>query len=243
MQVGMKVYSENLDYVEPLSFADFIEVLIMPGIDWTPLKQFDVKYKIHAAHHGFGVNLADPHKTKFNDKCINEALDAAHALDSPTIVLHPCGDLREGSIEQLYKQLEKHSEKNQETKILLENLPNFPCEKRLGTIPNDFPPLLKMGYGFCFDFGHMIATCAHNQLDYEQVTQEFMKLKPHYFHVSNGLVRSDYDLHLPLTEGDFDLEFFRKTILKDEPSEVTLETPFSRENKEEYKAFKEGVFV
>ena len=69
MKVGMKIYSSNVEHVKALEFADFIEVLIMPGVDWRPLAQYDVEYKVHAAHQGFGVNLADPNKEKFNMKC------------------------------------------------------------------------------------------------------------------------------------------------------------------------------
>lgn len=244
MRVGRKIYSTDVNHVEALSFADFIEVLVVPDVDWKPLKDFDVEYKVHAAHKGFGVNLADPRKEKLNRKAIDQAVKAALDLDSETVVIHPSGDLNEGSVEQAYKLLSEFVRKYRDVKLLLENLPLFPSDRRLCALPSDFPQFLEMGYGLCLDFGHLVAVAAHNNLDYKKLTQEFLKLKPHYFHVSNGLTRSEADLHMPLNEGDFDLEYFREVVLSEEPAEVVLETPYNPKlNYEEYKAFKEGVFV
>ncbi|MCD6414599.1 MAG: TIM barrel protein, partial [Candidatus Diapherotrites archaeon] len=191
-----------------------------------------------------GVNLANPKAEKLNRKAIGEAVEAARGLGSQTVVIHPSGDLREGSVEQAYKLLSEFSKEYTDVKLLLENLPLFPSDRRLCAVPSDFLQFIEMGYGVCLDFGHLAATAAHSDLDYEEVTWEFMKLKPNYFHVSNGLARSEADLHMPLNEGDFDLEFFRNVVLTDEPASVVLETPYNpRMNFEEYKAFKEGVFV
>jgi deoxyribonuclease-4 len=244
MKVGMKIYSTNHDHVRALTFADFIEVLIVPGIDWKPLKDFDIAYKAHAPHDGFGLNLADPKKEAFNMKCVQESLSAAEGLGSPTLVLHPSGNLHEGSRQQALKMLEKISALDTDVKILLENLTSPLTEKKLCTMPPEFHPLFQMGFGFCMDFGHLAATAAHNNLDYKKVAREFVKLDPHYFHVSNGLTRSELDMHMPLAKGDFDLRFFRDVIAEEEPASVTLETPYNpEENFNEYQAFKDGVFV
>jgi len=67
-----------------------------------------------------------------------------------------------------------------------------------------------------------------------------MELNPRYFHVSNGVTKSTYDLHMPLFKGDFDLGFFKHLISTKKDAWVTLEVPYNpKENKREFTYFKE----
>ena len=237
IKVGMKTYSTEPERVAAWDFADFVEVLIVPDVDIAPLLDFDVPYRVHCAHDAFKVNFADPSCREWNLRCLTEALEAAEKLGSPTVVVHPTGDLRGGSRDTA-KELLSHVA---DYHILLENLPelNMECETRACWNAEEMQGFLSFGFGFCMDFGHAIASAAAQGIDYKPFVERFLELEPHYFHVSNGLVRSEQDLHMPLDEGEFDLEFFRECILKSKQPEVVLETPFDAEqNLWEYELFK-----
>jgi sugar phosphate isomerase/epimerase len=233
----MKTYSTEPEHVAAWDFADFVEVLIVPGVDVTPFTEFDVPYRVHCAHEAFKVNFANPRIEEWNLRCLSEALEAADKLNSPTVVLHPTGDLREGARDSSKELLSRVADYG----ILLENLPelNFESGTRACWNAEEMREFLSLGFGFCFDFGHAIASAAAQDIDYKPFVERFLALDPHYFHVSNGLVRSEQDLHMPLHEGEFDMVFFRDCILKSKRPEVVLETPFNAEqNLWEYELFK-----
>lgn len=238
MKVGMKIYSNQSERIPILAeFADYIEVLIIPGESIKPFLDYDIPYRVHAAHQGFGVNFADPAKEQASREAVIEAIDAAHKLNSQTIVIHP-GD---GPKEQALKALATLPKLACDLNLLLENLPHtLDGQNELMNFAEEAPEFLSLGFGLCLDIGHAAGAAASADRDYEEVIQEFMALDPHYFHVSNGITASTYDLHMPLMKGELDFAFFKKEILKHKDPWVTLETPYNpEENKREYHYFKE----
>lgn len=233
----MKTYSTQPEHISKWDFADFVEVLIVPGIPIKPFLDFDVPFRVHCAHAGFGVNFSDPSKWDHNIDCLRQALEAADSLGSPTVVLHPSGDAREGSKEYALDALSRISDAH----ILLENLPelNMRGEQRICYKPSEMAEFLSLGFGLCFDFGHAIASAAALNVDYKKFCDRFIGLGANYFHVSNGLVRSEQDLHLPLLEGEFDLDYIKDRVIRTKSAEIVLETPFNPEqNIWEYEFFK-----
>ncbi len=237
MKIGMKIYSNQPEKVPIFSeFADFIEVLIIPGESIKPLLDFDVPYRVHAAHQGFGVNLADASVEGFSRKSILESMRVAEELNSPTVIIHPGA----GDKAQALKLLEEFPSLAGDTQLLLENLPKISDKNHLMNFAGEAQAFLDLGYGLCLDIGHAAGAAAALNKDYEQIILNFMKFNPNYFHVSNGITESTYDLHMPLRQGDFDLSFFKKQILKTLNPFITLETPFDLiENKKEFVYFKE----
>lgn len=237
MKVGMKIYSTQPERVEPLAeFADYIEVLIVPDEPFEYLRDYTIPFRIHAAHQGFGVNFADSTKAEFSKKAVAQASQAAYKLNSPTVVIHP-GD---GNKSEALKNLAPLPKLACDLSLLVENLPRKPGKSELLNFASEASEYLSLGFGLCLDIGHAAGAAASKDLDYEEVIREFMALDPHYFHASNGITASTYDLHMPLMEGEFDFTFFKKEILKHKDPWVTLETPYNpEENEREYKYFKE----
>ena len=238
MKVGMKIYSSEPERIESISsYADYIEILVVPGVPLSPFLDFDFPYRIHAAHEGFGVNPADKSSYEANMSAIREAIAAAEHLSSPTVVIHPGN----GPKEEALRQLTEVAAIETDRKLLLENLPKkLDGEHELMNFPEEAPEFLDLGFGLCLDIGHAAGAAAAEDRDYKNVLNAFMELNPHYFHVSNGVTESTYDLHMPLMEGDLDIGFFKRLILTKRDAWVTLEVPNDPErNEREFHYFKE----
>ena len=234
----MKIYSNQPERLETYAeYADYIEILIVPNTPIAPFLDLDIPYRIHAAHQGFGVNLADPTQREFNLSAIGEAIVAAEHLSSPTVVIHPGDGPKEEAISQLRELKKTDTDRN----LLLENLPKkTDGQHELMNFPEEAPEFLDLGFGLCLDIGHAAGAAAADDRDYKKVLRGFMALNPHYFHVSNGVTESTYDLHMPLFEGDLDMGFFKRLILTKKDGWVTLEVPYDpAENKREFDYFKE----
>ncbi len=80
----------------------------------------------------------------------------------------------------------------------------------------------ELGFKFCMDFGHAVATAAHFKKDYKKIVQEFAKLRPEYFHLSGN--QKGEDKHASIFDADTDIGFFKK-IIQENGSPVCLETP------------------
>ena len=238
MRVGMKIYSTQPEHLKSITeYADYVEILVVPGTSVEPFFDIDFPYRIHAAHQGFGVNLADSAKEQLNLNAIGEAIQAAEHLSSPTVVIHPGDGLKKEALRQLTKLKELETDRQ----LLLENLPKkIDGQHELMNFPEDATEFLALGYGLCLDIGHAAGAAAANDRDLKEVLDGFMKLNPHYFHVSNGVTESTYDLHMPLFKGDLDLALFKQLILTKKDAWVTLEVPYNpNENKKEFLYFKE----
>ncbi len=72
----MKTYSSQPEQLVPLAeFADYIGIPVVPATFLKPFLDLDFPYYIHAAHPGFGANLADPAQQEHNLSAIREAID------------------------------------------------------------------------------------------------------------------------------------------------------------------------
>jgi deoxyribonuclease-4 len=60
---------------------------------------------------------------------------------------------------------------------------------------------------------------------YKEFIEEFLKLKPKMFHISDGKLDNEKDEHLNIGEGDYDFEFLMSCVKKNNLTYITLETP------------------
>lgn len=228
MKVGIKTYSDKVGYdymPKIIEYADFVEILPLPDNDfYKKFKDFDIPVRIHAPHQGQGADPADKTAVKRTMECMKAAMDAADFFDSPTIVVHPGTYQGVGSAERAIEFLKQFNDR----RFLIENLP-AECYRKgeLGHLAEDIKPFLdRLKCGMCFDFGHATLTEHAKAIGYKKIIEDFLKLKPKYFHIMGGSLKEFID-HKELFYGDFDIEFFRRCIPKG--SVVVLETPHDAE--------------
>ncbi|MFC2121408.1 TIM barrel protein [Bacteroidota bacterium] len=82
--------------------------------------------------------------------------------------------------------------------------------------------------GFCLDFGHAYSSsCSINQ-NYYDIIREFLLLEPSLFHVHDGFSSDEYDHHMTIGEGNYDLPFIYQCVIDHPTKYLTLETPRKR---------------
>ena len=228
MKVGIKIYSDQIgyDYLPKITeYCDFIEILPLPDDNsYKRFRDFDIPFRIHAPHQGQGADPGDKAAVERTKKCMKAAIEAADFFDSPTIVVHPGTYKGVGSAERAIEFLQQYKDK----RFIIENLPaECYLKGELGHLADDIKPFLdRLKCGMCFDFGHATLTEHVKAIGYKKIVEDFMKLKPKYFHMTGGSLKEFID-HKSLFYGDFDIAFFRKCLPKD--AVVVLETPHDAE--------------
>jgi len=224
MDIGIKLYSEDLPMVEQfVDAADFMEIMIEPDFPYSGLKEYDIPYTIHAPHHKFKVNLADPELLESNLRRVNQATEAADFLDADWVIVHP-GEIanQNCSLGAVNTFLEEISD----DRVIVENMPYRSTEKHVGHTPGELKELLKHSPGICLDFAHAAVVEAGE--DYHRIVEELAKLEPKLFHISDSHSDSGRDQHIALGDGDLELDYFKKIIKASESKKVTIETPPDR---------------
>lgn len=222
MKVGVKIYTRNHGLVpQYVEHSDFIEVLIEPDKEYKMLKEYDVKYVIHAPHQNFGFNPADRNSWDKSKKILGNTIEAADFLDARKIIVHAgTGD----NLERENAFIEFMQDCN-DKRILLENLPKstkyYPY---FFSTPEEVKKVSeKLGFGICLDFAHAVCTAATLKTNAIKLIEGINALKPRHYHFSDGWLASETDSELHLFKGDYPLEEFKKMIPED--GEVTIETP------------------
>lgn len=228
---GLKLWTVNDNYIDAAiklfnkKIYSYIELYVIPdsvniykGL-WTELKEkYEIDFILHAPHYREGLNLSKKDFFEKNIKLAEETLKFADLLGCEIVIFHPGIN---GSEEETVRQLNIINDK----RIVIENKPYYSLIDNL--ICNGYSPE-KIKYitkntktGFCLDIGHAI--CASNALKKEKYNfiNEFIKLKPKLFHLSDGDINSVYDRHDGIGKGNYDF----KKILKLIPaaSKVTIE--------------------
>lgn len=229
MKIGLKLYSTNTDLIQEAqrvkerNIYDYIELYVYPNSCSDTLqrwKDVDVPFVIHAAHSLHGINLAQADKWEPNRKNFNEARRFADALSSEIIILHPGSN---GSLDETIRQLRLLNEE----RIALENKPKVGMHNEIcvGWSLLEFSRAVKEGgvHTVALDFGHAVCAARSSGVDPMEMIKEFMGLKPNIFHLSDGDVTSEKDVHLNLGQGSFNLGGFVSLIPRN--SFVTIETP------------------
>ncbi len=213
MKIGIKIFPDNRDYLKEISgLVDFVEVMAVETEDFGFMGEHKIPYIIHNEHSVFGVNLSDPERRVKNLASIRFSQGLADRFGAMYIIVHP-GKV-EGercSLENVIKVIEKVGDK----RVIIENLPfnNLLGGLCFGSRPKEIERIMKAtGCGFNLDFAHACAAADSLGRDHVEFVREFIKLKPVFFHISDGNVGSGVDKHLHLGQGNLDLKAFRKMI-------------------------------
>ena len=214
---GLKMWSTNKDLIDSAikliddNIFHYIELTPIPGTEIDSFLSYDIPYAIHITTERFGVNIADPSKYVYNNQMIDFCIDWANQLGVEYMILHPgYGDPYE-SIAFLDDVCD--------SRILIENMPKVGIhdEKMIGYDPYLVKKLLDAGdFGFCLDFNHAVKAAISMKTDYKGLLIDFMELKPKMFHISDGMINVEYDEHLNIGEGNYDLKSFYNCIIKND---------------------------
>ncbi|OGL47549.1 MAG: hypothetical protein A2W05_03300 [Candidatus Schekmanbacteria bacterium RBG_16_38_10] len=243
MKIGLKLYSTNVGLIpealelKKRELLEYIELYVIPGSYETTIdkwRSLDIPYVIHAPHSYHGINFAQADKWETNSKNIYEAQRFADSLCSDIIIVHGGNN---GKFDETLRQLGLLKEK----RIVLENKPKTGIlgEQCVGWSPLEFWSAIDSGiiHGTVLDFGHASCAAASMRVDVRGVIQGFMEFNPKIYHLADGDVLSEKDMHLNLGKGNFNLAEFIAVIPPD--AYLTLETP--RKPSSDLKDFVEDV--
>ncbi len=88
------------------------------------------------------------------------------------------------------------------------------------------------------DLGHAIYSANAKKIDPFFYIEEFLKLKPKMFHISDGSMNGIYDEHKNIGEGSFDL----KRILTLIPKDYIISVETNKNYEDSLKDFEKDVF-
>lgn len=232
-KIGLKLHSTNVALIPDAlrlkkeGFFDYIELFVVPGSKKNCLDQWKEKnflYVLHAPHSYSGLNLSLGSCESKNRLLIDEVDSFCIALKPAKIIFHPG---LQGSTDETIRQIllfkKKYSELFESS--VIENKPKIglKTEVCVGSSPEEIEKIMaETGIGFCLDIGHAIYYSAWAGLKYEEVIDKFLKRSPSIYHLSDGDVNSQTDLHLNFGEGNFELAWILQKIPTD--SYITIET-------------------
>jgi sugar phosphate isomerase/epimerase len=234
---GLKIWSTNRNYVDDAKrFFDaglyqYIELFAVPdSFDstiniWKGLEK--IPFVIHAAHSSVGFNLARSECFERNMKLAEEAFRFSDALSADTIIFHPGFD---GQIDETIRQFKiiKSKFDADTNRIIVENKPYYGKRDNERLVCNGYDPrdihrtMNECSIGFCLDIGHAVYAAnalKKNPFDY---LDEFQKLQPRMYHLSDGDINGVDDFHLNIGNGNFDFHGILKRI--SDESKISLET-------------------
>lgn len=245
---GFKLYTNNLvdtpglikecaDFVSSVSDA-FIELMIMPDStvdDWKKIREQigDIEVRVHAPHDGMGFDAGNRELEQKNRNLFTVAQKAADFFDSKTIVVHAgCGH----GLPYMNETVRQFKLFN-DSRIIVENLPYLDngVVPMHGSVASEIAYIMKeSGCGFCFDFSHAICAAVTLNMDIDKQLKSFFDLKPAVYHICDGYIDKDTDLHLYLNTGTFPLAHIINDFT-DENAYVTIETGVGKVRKAELK--------
>lgn len=232
MKIGIKQFANNIEpYKENLvkyrDLYDYIELYVYPDKmeelpKWVELKEnYGLKFTIHAPHFSQGVNLADKSYFEYNKKIYEQVDTYAKTLNAEYMVVHGGMD---GDAEEIVRQLKLLKP----YKMRIENKPfvaprnpdTMVC--RGATVEEIKYIMENYGCEFNFDIGHAFCSAVSQNIDQFEYMDEFLKLNPSSYHLSDGVFNDRIDIHYHIGYGDYD---WAKILSKlDKNLNWTLET-------------------
>jgi len=239
---GFKVYSTNLynapnlikecaEYASSVPDA-FIELMVVPDSTMTDIKTIkeqigDVEVRIHAPHDGMGFDPANKELQQKNQNLVAFAQKAADIFKAKTIVIHAGLGHGQQYINETVRQFKLFND----SRIVVENLPHLDY----GTVPmhgstaDDISYIMQeSGCGFCFDFSHAVCSALTLNINIDEHLRKFFNLHPSVYHMCDGDIHKDDDLHLHFGDGNFPLSHFLNDFT-DKDAYITIETSISIE--------------
>jgi deoxyribonuclease-4 len=229
VKIGLKLHSTNTKSIHEAEalykdgYFSFIELYIIPESYQNLISSWqgmNVPFVIHAPHSFQGVNFAQPEKWETNQRAFRETQRFADALGADIIIVHGGHD---GSFDETLRQLSLLDDK----RIALENKPKVGLNNEIcvGWSPAEFHQAVDSGVigQTVLDFGHALYASNSAKVDYPAFIGEFMSFNPKVFHITDGNISSEKDMHLNLGEGNLNIFDFLRVVPAN--SYVTLETP------------------
>lgn len=240
MKIGAKtgLIPEKIEMIQKLpEIVDFIEIYF--GRNRIPLedvRRLDTRWIVHGPHISQGVNFSN--LTEDGARIFKESIELARDVGAKYVITHSGfakkNEDKEKSVETMIeKTLEmKDFARENSVELLIENLmpEDFsPMAKGWDTVPHYYSVctpeetksmMKKTGLDFVFDFSHAFMASKYHKLDYKKFMEDFVSLGPIMFHICDSKVSEKVELHLPLGQGDYDIDFFASLI---GGKDVTLE--------------------
>lgn len=226
MKYGIKLRTDEMILISDVAklitkgVFDYVELLIVPNNpSIIPFLEFEVEYVVHASHENYGVDMGRLELREFTLKMLDLSLQAADELGSKIVIFHAGTD----SLEHTKGVLSNYTD----TRVVIENMPKVGIngEACLGYDAKAMKRLTMDRFGICLDFGHAMKASISLKTDFGEIIQEFLKLNPKIFHISDGNFNTEKDEHLNIGVGTYDFKYFKKCIINNPSKLVTLETP------------------
>ena len=234
---GFKIFSTNL-YTAPMlikecaEFASltsdiFIELMVVPDSTIADLKKIkkqigNIEVRIHAPHDNMGFDAGDKMKEKQNLKILSLSQMAADIFSSKTIVVHAgCGH-GQRYIDETARQFRLF----RDSRIVVEYLPYLDDGIRVlsGNTADEISYIMReSGCGFCFDFSHAICAALSLNKNVEKQLQDFYAIKPKVYHLCDGYINKNEDLHLHYGDGNYPIQHYLNDYT-DNDAYITMET-------------------
>ncbi|MDR2766184.1 MAG: sugar phosphate isomerase/epimerase [Holosporaceae bacterium] len=229
-EFGLKLWSNNTDRyfdearrLHSAGVFSYVELYVIPDTAETlpKWKTLGIPLNLHCPHSFHGFNLAAREKEKFNRGVYDQVRRFADELRSEYIVFH-CGV--DGDIEETARQLRAFDE----PRAIIENKPYKPrpevhaLQCRGATVEEIKYILDEVGCGFCLDVGHAICSANSQKIDRWKYIEEFNKLQPKVYHLTDNSVENEFDQHLHFGDGNFDVGRILSII--GDGKKITVET-------------------
>lgn len=243
MILGLKVWSKNVNYIEPAKalfkkgIFDYIELFIEPGsIQYLERwKLLDIPFILHAPHSSTGFNPSIKELQTSNFSLLNDLELFRLELNPEFIIFHPGVN---GTVHETVRQFRKIRNKFPAIGkcALIENKPAIGLNGGhcVGSTYKEIDMIMKeANMGFCFDIGHGIAAGNSTHINIYTLINAFLDLNPQMFHLSDGYIDSEQDAHLNFGHGTYDITRILKTLHSNVM--ITLETyKISNENLDDF---------
>ncbi|MEK7847227.1 MAG: hypothetical protein AAB257_09735 [Nitrospinota bacterium] len=228
-KLGLKLYSIDIPLASEVQrlkaggFFDFIELYAVPGSYSHTIETWEnlnVPFVIHAPHSYDGMNLAQAERRLENSQHFKESQQFADRLGSDTIIIHGGNN---GLLQETIYNLCLFNDH----RICLENKPKIGINNELcvGFTPSEFREVALSGalHGTALDFGHAIYAANSIGIERNKILKDFLQFNPRIYHLADGDLLSEKDVHLNLGKGSFNLTELLDKIPNN--SLVTIETP------------------
>ncbi|MBN1800512.1 MAG: hypothetical protein JW891_03350 [Candidatus Lokiarchaeota archaeon] len=235
---GVKLSTNQFELLKEIyenrNIIDFLEVILPCDFskhDLFRIKDLSLPYSIHLPHSKYGIDFGSIESQESNSALIekiNSNLKIFNQLKPLCYILHP----ESGDIDLSIQNIKKLKI----TPLAIENMPyksifgGFLLGFSAKTISKYFQVIPNLE--FCFDLNHAIkAGLSNHNMNYQKLFKSFVNLKkPILYHISNGNLDIEFDEHLPLIFGQYDLSKIKHFLLEQNSLVfLTFETPRTSE--------------
>ena len=243
-KLGLKLWSTNTEnYLREaqrlysMGVYSYVELYVVPDtvVSLENWRKLNIPYILHAPHFAHGVNLANREKFEYNKEIYKEVEIFRNKLNAEFTIIH--GGI-EGDIDETIRQLNLIKPKD----FLIENKPyKAPFGNQnlcRGYNIEEIEKIMReTSCGFCLDIGHSICSANSQGMEPYLYVEKFNQLKPNMYHLSDGDINSQVDMHLHFGQGDFDIRKILNIIDKDKC--ISIQT--NKNSKENLEDFVEDV--